>query len=140
MSDKIWLGAIYLKEEGGYEIILRALVHYKKRLITIDKSPEIKDSAGMFGEILRQAAMKTIPKINEIIQKIQQSLHETKLVNTLNENIPFLEKALTSYEADIQKAQDTGHEYYLNLVGDLSAVKNDLVLIKISRSKIKEFE
>ena len=140
MSDKIWLGAIYLKEEGGYEIILRSLVHYKKRLITIDKSPEIKDSAGMFGEILRQAAMKTIPKINEIIQKIQQSLPETKLVNTLNENIPFLEKALTSYEADIQKAQDTGHEYYLNLVGDLSAVKNDLVLIKIARSKIKEFE
>jgi hypothetical protein len=140
LSDKIWLGAIYLKEEGGYEIILRALVHYKKRLITIDKSPEIKDSAGMFGEILRQAAMKTIPKINEIIQKIQQSLHETKLVNTLNENIPFLEKALTSYEIDIQKAQDTGHEYYLNLVGDLSAVKNDLVLIKIARSKIKEFE
>jgi len=140
LSDKIWLGAIYLKEEGGYEIILRALVHDKKRLITIDKSPEIKNSAGMFGEILRQAAMKTIPKINEIIQKIQQSLHETKLVNTLNENIPFLEKALTSYETDIQKAQDTGHEYYLNLVGDLSAVKNDLVLIKIARSKIKEFE
>ena len=51
MSDKIWLGAIYLKEEGGYEIILRSLVHYKKRLMTIGKSPEIKDSAGMFGEI-----------------------------------------------------------------------------------------
>jgi len=140
VSDKIWLGAIYLKEEGGYEIILRSLVHYKKRLMTIDKSPEIKDSAGMFGEILRQAAMKTIPKINEIIQKILQSLPETKLVNTLKDNIPFLEKALTSYETDIQKAKDTGHEYYLNLVGDLSAVKNDLVLIKIARSKIKEFE
>jgi len=140
LSNKIWLGAIYLKEEGGYEIILRSLVHYKKRLSTIEKSPEIKDSAGMFGEILRQAAMKTIPKINEIIQKIQQSLPETKLVNTLNENIPFLEKALTSYETDIQKAQDAGHEYYLNLVGDLAAVKNDLLLIKIARSKIKEFE
>ncbi len=140
MSDKIWLGAIYLKEEGGYEIILRSLVNYKKRLMTIDKSPEIKDSAGMFGEILRQAAMKTIPKINEIIQKILQSLPETSLVNTLKDNIPFLEKALTSYETDIQKAKDIGHEYYLNLVGDLSAVKNDLVLIKIARSKIKEFE
>jgi len=140
LSDKIWLGVIYLKEEGGYEIILRSLVHYKKRLMTIDKSPEIKDSAGMFGEILRQAAMKTIPKINEIIQKILQSLPETKLLNTLKDNIPFLEKALTSYETDIQKAQDTGHEYYLNLIGDLSAVKNDLVLIKIASSKIKEFE
>ncbi len=140
MSDKIWLGAIYLKEGGGYEIILGSLVHYKKRLLTIDKSPEIKDSAGMFGEILRQAAIKTIPKINEVSQKIQQSLPETKLVNTLNDNIPFLEKALTSYETDIQKAQNNGHEYYLNLVGDLSSVKNDLELIKIAKSKIRQFE
>ncbi len=140
MSGKIWLGAIYLKEEGGYEIILRSLVHYKKRLMTIDKSPEIKDSAGMFGEILRQTAMKTIPTINEITQKIQQSLTETKLVNTLKDNIPFLEKALTSYETDIQKAQNTGSEYYLNLLGDLASVKNDLELIKIAKLKIKQFE
>ena len=140
MSDKIWLGGIYLKEEGGYEIILRALLHYKKRLMSIDKSPEIKDSAAMFGGILKQAAMKTIPKIDEITQKIQKSLPETQLINTLNENIPFLEKALTSYETDIQKAQDTGNEYYLSLVGDLSTIKDDLGLIKTAKSKIKEFE
>ena len=108
--------------------------------MTVDKSPEIKDSAAMFGGILIQAAMKTIPKIDEITQKIQQSLLESQLVNTLNENIPFLEKALSSYEADIQKAQDTGHEYYLNLVGDLALVKNDLDLIKIAKSKINQFE
>lgn len=140
MSDKIWLGGIYLKDEGGYEIILRSLIHYKKRLMTVEKSPEIKDSAAMFGGILRQAAMKIIPKIDEITQKIQQSLPESQLVNTLNENIPFLEKALSSYEADIQKAQNTGHEYYLTLVGDLASVKNDLDLIKIAKSKINQFE
>ena len=139
MVNKIWLGAIYLKEEGGYEIILRSLVHYKKRLLTIDKSPEIKDSAGSFGEILRQAAMKTIPKINKISQKIHQSLTETKLVTTLNDDIPILEKALTSYETDIQKAQNTDHEYYLNLVGYLALIKNDLELIKIAKSKINQF-
>jgi hypothetical protein len=140
LTEKIWLGGIYLKDEGGYEIILRSLLHYKKRLMTVDKSPEIKDSAAMFGGILKQAAMKTIPKIDEISKKIQQSLPESQLVNTLNENISFLEKALSSYEADIQKAQDTGHEYYLNLVGDLASVKNDLVLIKIAKSKINQFE
>jgi GTP:adenosylcobinamide-phosphate guanylyltransferase len=94
----------------------------------------------MFGGILIQAAMKTLPKIDEITKKIQESLPESHLVNTLNENIPFLEKALSSYEADIQKAQDTGHEYYLNLVGDLASVKNDLDLIKIAKSKINQFE
>ena len=140
MSEKIWLGGIYLKDEGGYEIILRSLLHYKKRLMTVDKSPEIKDSAAMFGGILIMAAKKTMPKINEIIQKIQQGLFDAQLSNTLKEDIPFLEKALLSYEADIQKAQDTGHEYYLNLVGDLASVKNDLVLIKTAKSKINQFE
>lgn len=140
MSEKIWLGGIYLKEEGGYEIVLRSLAHYKKRLMTVDKSPEIKDSAAMFGGVLKQAAMKIIPKIDEITQKIQNGLSEPQSITTLNENIAFLEKALTSYETDITKAQDTGHEYYLNLIGDLPTVKNDLELIKIAKSKIRQFE
>jgi hypothetical protein len=140
LSDKIWLGGIYLKDEGGYEIILRSLIHYKKRLMTVDKSPEIKDSAAMFGGILKQAALKTIPKIDEIIQKIQNDLPEIQLLDTLKENIPFLQKALSSYETDIQKAQDTGHEYYLNLLGDLTVIKNDLESINIAKSKINQFE
>ena len=140
MSEKIWLGGIYLKDEGGYEIILRSLLHYKKRLMTVDKSPEIKDSAAMFGGILLLAARKEMPKINETIQKIQKGLPDTQSVNTLEEDILFLEKALSSYELDIQKAQDIGHEYYLSLVGDLASVKNDLDLIKIAKSKINQFE
>jgi hypothetical protein len=140
LSEKIWLGGIYLKDEGGYEIILRSLLHYKKRLMTVDKSPEIKDYAAMFGGILLLAARKEMPKINETIQKIQKGLSDTQSVNTLEEDIPFLEKALSSYELDIQKAQDTGHEYYLNIVGDLASVKNDLDLIKIAKSKINQFE
>jgi len=140
LSEKVWLGGIYLKDEGGYEIILRSLIHYKKRIMTIDKSPEIKDSAAMFGGILLLAARKETPIINETIQKIQKGLTDTQSVNTLKEDIPFLEKALSSYELDIQKAQDTGHEYYLNLVGDLASVKDDLNLIKIAKSKITQFE
>lgn len=139
MTEKIWLGGIYLKEEGGYEIILRALVHYKKRLLRIDKSPELRDSAAMFGGILRQAALKTIPTIDEVAKEIQASLINPQESNTLSQHVSILEKALTSYETDIQKAQDTGHEYYLSLIGDLSKNKNDLELIKIARLKINQF-
>jgi hypothetical protein len=140
LSNKVWLGGIYLKNEGGYEIILRSLIHYKKRLMTVDKTPEIKDSAAMFGGILIMAAKKTMPKINEVIQKVQKDLSDAKLSNILKEDIPFLEKALTSYETDIQKAQDTGHEYYLNLIGDLASVKGDLESIRVAKSKINQFE
>jgi len=138
LPDKIGLGA-YLKDEGGYEIILKSLAHYKKRLRTIGNSPELKDSSAMFGTLLQQEAMKTIPKIDEIIKKIQDSLTDIKLLNSLNEDLSFLLKALMCYETDIQKAQNTGHEYFLKLIGDLSLVKNDLEVIKNALNKIRQF-
>ena len=138
MPDKIRLG-VYLKDEGGYEIILKSLTHYKKRLKTIGNSPELKNSSAMFGTLLQQEAMKTIPIIDEIIKKIQDSLTDTKLLNSLNEDLPFLLKALMCYESDIQKAQNTGHEYFLKLVGDLLLVKNDLEVIKKALNKIRQF-
>ena len=96
MSEKIWIGAIYLKDEGGYDIILKSLRHYKNRLKTISDSPELKDSAAMFGGILKQAAIKTIPKIDEITQKIQNDLPEIQLLDTLKENIPCsIERSVT---------------------------------------------
>ena len=138
MSDKIELG-IYLKDEGGYEIVLKSLSHYKKRLRTIGNSPELKDSSAMFGSILQQEAMKTIPKIDEMTKKIQDCLSDNNLLDSLSKDAPFLLKALLCYETDIKKAQDTGHEYFLKLVGDLPLVKNDLEIIKNASDKIKQF-
>jgi len=139
MSKKIWIGAIYLKDEGGYEIVLKSLKHYKNRLKTIGNSPELKDAAAMFAPLLYEQAMKTIPKIDETIQKIQDNLEDIQSVNNLSEDVPFLEKALSCYEADIHKAQDTGHEYFVKLVGDMVVAKNDLETIKIALDKIKQF-
>lgn len=137
--SKIWLGAIYLKDEGGYEIVLKSLRHYKNRLKTMGSSPEVKDTAGMFGTILNQQAMKTIPKIDETIQKIQDNLGDIQSVNTLSNDIPFLEKALSCYEADIHKAKDIEHEYFVKLVGDMVKARNDLKSIKTAIDKIKQF-
>ena len=139
MSDKIWLGAVYLKDEGGYEIVLKSLDHYKKRLKSLGSSPELKDSSAMFGSLLQQEAMKTIPKIDEVIKKIQEGLSDTTLLYSLSEDRSFLAKALACYEADINKAQDTGHEYFLKLVGNLPLVKNDLEIIKNALDKINQF-
>ena len=139
MSEKLWVGAIYLKDEGGYEIIIKSLKHYKNRLKTIGNSPELKDAAAMFSSVLNQQAMKTIPIIDKTIQKIQNNLSETKMTIELNEDIPFLEKALSCYEADIKKAQDTGHEYFVKLVGNMVEARDDLIVIKTALRKIKQF-
>ena len=138
MSERIELG-MYLKDEGGYEIVLKSLSHYKKRLRTIGNSPELKDSSAMFGSILQQEAMKTIPKIDEMVKKIQDCLSDDKLLDSLSKDALFLLKPLLCYETDIKKAQDTGHEYFLKLVGDLPLVKNDLEIIKNASDKIKQF-
>ncbi|MCV0367464.1 MAG: hypothetical protein K5798_09430 [Nitrosopumilus sp.] len=139
MSEKIWLGAIYLKDEGGYEIIIKSLKHYKNRLKTMGNSPELKNAAAMFASVLNQQAMKTIPVIDETIKKIQDNLSNIQSVSKLSEDISFLEKALSCYEADINKAEDTGHEYFVNLVGNMIEARNDRNSIKVALRKIKQF-
>jgi len=139
MTEKIWLGGIFLKEEGGYEIILKALNHYKNRLKTLNDSPELKDSAAMFASVLNQQARKTVPKINEVIKKIVDNLDSNKNTDEIFEEKSFLEKALSCYEADIHKAEDTGHEYFVKLVGDMVQARKDLDTIKIALDKINNF-
>jgi len=139
MSEKIWMGAIYLKDEGGYEIVLKSLRHYKNRLKTLGNSPEMKDAAAMFAPVLNQQARKIIPKIDEVILKIQENIGDIQLTNKLSKDVPFLEKALECYESDIHKAEDTGHEYFVKLVGNMKDVKKDLITIKLALDKIKSF-
>ena len=93
----------------------------------------------MFAPILNQQAMKTVPKIDEVIQKIQDNIGDIRSVSKLSQDVPFLEKALACYEADIHKAEDTGHEYYLKLVGDMVKARDDLEAIKIALDKIKQY-
>ena len=139
MSKKNWIGGIFLKDEGGYEIILKSLNHYKKRLKTIGNSPELKDSTAMFASVLQQEAMKTVPKIDEIIKNIRDCLSESEPIDALIKDISFFQKALACYESDIKKAQDTGYEYFMKLGGDLSVVKDDINIIKLAQEKINCF-
>lgn len=139
MSEKLWLGGIYIKDEGGYEIILKSLNHYKNRLKTLNDSPELKDSAAMFASVLNQQARKTVPKINEVIEKIHEGLKDVQVMNNILDEKQFLEKALTCYESDIHKAEDTGHEYFIKLVGNMTRAREDLKIIKTALVKINNF-
>ena len=67
----------------------------------------------------------------------KNNINDIQAVKNLSDEVPFFEKALMCYESDIDKAQNTGHEYFVNLVGDLAAAKNDVEIIKIALKKIK---
>jgi hypothetical protein len=138
MSEKSWIGGIYLKEEGGYEIVLKSLIHYKKRLRTIHASPELKEAAAMFAPVLQSQAKKRIPMINEVKEKVEQSLLNIIPAQSLEQNLEILVKALECYKADIEKAEDTGVEYFVKLLGDVHEARNDLESIKNALIKIKQ--
>ena len=138
MPDSIWLGIIYLKEEGGYSLVLRALNHYKKRLATIGSSPELSE-APMFVQIIKQEAIKTIPKINFLMNQVTEGLKKPELLVKLEAEIPMLTKAMNSYHSDLTKSLNNSHRYYSELIPNPQDLKDDLTQTKTGLFKIQEF-
>ena len=135
----IWMGGIFLKDEGGNEIILKSLDHYKRRLQTIHQSPELQEAAAMFAPVLQSQAQKRLPMIDEAKQKIENVLHDSIPAKSLEEDLEILEKALECRKSDIEKAQDTGKEYFMKLLGNLQEATKDLESLKNALVKIKEY-
>ncbi len=139
MSEKTWLGGIYLKEEGGYKIILKSLVHYKKRLQSIHASPEVKQAAAMFAPVLQSQAKKRIPMIENAIDKIEMFLLDSTTSELLKQELEILEKALECRKSDIEKAENTANEYFIKLLGEIQESKKDIGPINNALKKIKEY-
>ena len=139
MSEKIWLGGIYLKEEGGYEIILKSLTHYKKRLQTIHTSPEVKQAAAMFAPVLQSQAKKRIPMIESTKENIERFLLDSTSTESLEQNLEIMEKALECRKSDIEKAESTSEDYFIKLIKDVEESKKDLPDIEKALLKIKSY-
>ncbi len=140
MADKVWLGGIFLKNEGGYEIILKSFAHYKKRLQTIGSSPELKEAAAMFAPVLQQQAVKIVPQIDVTVSKIQDALSDSIPVDSLADDVSLMQRALECYQSDIEKGETTGHEYFQKLLGDIPKAKQDSANIVQAIDKIKQFQ
>ncbi|HJM80020.1 MAG TPA: hypothetical protein QF656_05750 [Nitrosopumilus sp.] len=137
--SKIWMGGNYIKNEGGYKIILKSLTHYQKRLKTIHASPELKEAAAMFAPILQSTAKKRIPLIDETKEKIEKFLIGSTTSEFLEKDIEILEKSLECRKSDIEKAENTSDEYFLKLLKDLEEAKKDVIPINYALKKIKEY-
>ena len=75
----------------------------------------------------------------EAMKKIEQMLQGTISVQSLEEDLDTLEKALECRQSDIVKAQDTGREYFMKLLGDLQEAQKDSEPIKNALVKIKQY-
>ena len=139
MSEKLWIGGIYLKEEGGYEIILKSLTHYKKRLQSIHASPEVKQAAAMFAPVLQSQAKKRIPLIESAKENIEKFLLDSKSIESLEQDLEIIEKALECRKSDIEKAESTSEDYFIKLLKDVEESKKDLPEIDNALLKIKAY-
>ena len=93
----------------------------------------------MFVQVVEQEAMKTFPKIQNIIEQINQCLSDTSSFNQLQNDIPIIEKSLDSYKSDLQKSLANSHQYYTKLIPEANLLKADLELIDNALQKINQF-
>ena len=142
MSQKVWLGSIFIKNEGGYDIIMRALNHYNRRLRRISSSPEISGggSNAMLSSVLESASLKITPKLKPIANKLRASLVDPSELLSVEHDIEIIEKSMICYKSDIKKAIAKTHDYYTDLVKDNSHINSDLALIDESIRRLKQYD
>ena len=93
----------------------------------------------MFAPILVSQAQKRFPMVIEAQKKIEEMLHDSIPAQSLEQDLEILQKALECRQSDIEKAQDTGREYFMKLLGDLQEAQKDLEPIKNALVKIKQY-
>lgn len=139
MSEKVWLGPVFIKGEG-FEIIMRALNHYNKRLHRIAQSPEIADAGAMFGSVLEAESKRVAPTLRPIAEKLRAGLVDTSQMTELRKDVPLIQKALTCYKSDIKKAQGSTGGYYYDMVAGNTHIQSDLGLIDQSIKKLEQYD
>jgi hypothetical protein len=70
---------------------------------------------------------------------MEQILLDTIPIQSLEQDLEILVKSLECYKADIEKAEDTGAEYFVKLLGDVHKARNNLDSIENALIKIKQY-
>lgn len=140
MSDKVWLGSIFIKNEGGFDIIMRAMNHYNRRLHRISASPEIADAGAMFGSVLESQSAKIMPQLKIIADRLRAGLCDESVLAEVRDDIEIIEKALICYKSDITKHNNGVHQYYTDLLKGNNHADTDVDLIDTCIQRLKDYD
>lgn len=138
MPDTAWTGSIFIRDEGGFELIMRALNHYNRRLRRISASPEIAGAGAMFGSVLGAEAARTVPLLGPIAGRLRAGLADPAALAAVEGDIGIIEKAMVCYKADAAKAADGAHAYYAGLVEGNAHYRGDVDAIDGAIARLKE--
>ena len=105
-------GIEYLVAGDGYGVVLESLAHYIRRLRAMGE--DTASGAGMFGMVVRQAAIKRYP----VARRTQQSVLNFLAGGAVptHDEMQTIKSALDCYESDIRQAAE-GSRYHAGLLG-----------------------
>ena len=136
MPDGTWIGGIYLKDEGGHEIVLRSIRYYLKILGDISVSP------GDYGpptiaRLLQQEANKMGPVVLEVGRNLKRGLTDPDALAAVQGHIPHIRRALESYEAGL-RASIAGSRHHRQFVTERHRNGVEVRLVREARLRIGE--
>lgn len=111
-----WLGGLFVRHEGGFELIMRALNHYNRRLRRISESPELASAGAMLSSVLQSESAKTAPKLKDLAVRMRASLTDDGALASLEKDADLAEKALSCYASDLRRAA-SGDRFCESLLG-----------------------
>ena len=138
MSGRNWLGGIYLRG-GGHNIVLRALIHYKKRVETVGNDPQLEDTPVNLRSLIMDEGKKTSEQVRMLIKIINAGIKDPKLINQVQFQVPLIQKALKCYHVDVEKIVKNMQDRYLDLFDEPKNLQNDLPLIQDALKEINKF-
>lgn len=139
MSGKVWLGPIFIRDEGGFEIIMRALNHYNRRLRRISDSPELAGAGATLGSVLQSESMRVAPRLKSIANRLRAGLTDPSELAALERDVEIIEKAMICYGSDSRRAADGVHEYYAGLVEGNEHYRRDMQTLDSSIARLKRY-
>ncbi len=140
MPEKVWVGSIFIKDEGGFDIIMRALNHYNRRLHRISDSPEIAGAGAMFASILQSESVRTAPRLRPIADRLRAGLADASALAALEDDIEIIEKAMVCYRSDSQKAIENVDGYYTGLAEGNKYYRQDVKILDDCIARLKRYD
>ena len=99
-----WIGGLFVRHEGGFELLMRALNHYNRRLRRISESPELGSAGAMLASVLESESAKTAPKLKELAARLRASLTDGEALASLEGDLDLAGRALSCYASDLRRA------------------------------------
>ena len=112
-----WTGGLFVRHEGGFEVVMRALNHYNRRLRRISESPELGSAGAMLASVLQSESAKTAPKLKELAARMRASLTDDAALASLENDLDLAGRAMSCYASDLRRAA-AGDEFCASLLKD----------------------